>query len=212
MLLGAPGSGKGTTAKRLCEEYGIPHISTGDMLRKEIESSSSLGQNISQVIADGNLIEDDLMLSLLDKRINEDDCRKGFILDGLPRTIEQALKFNAKNEKIIKYLKVLKLDISTESLKKRVVGRFSCENCGEIYNKYSKLPIKKEVCDICNHKKFITRPDDNEYTFNERMSIYNKQIGPIIDLYANIGILYNINVEVFLDDLLLEVKNIVNLM
>jgi adenylate kinase len=193
ILLGPPASGKGTQASRLAADYKIPHISTGDLFRENIQKNTELGQKAKAFMDKGQLVPDSLVLDMLYDRIAKMDCEKGFVLDGFPRTIPQAEAFDKKlkaNQKVI----VLNLDVKDETLIKRTAGRLSCKNCGHIQNTYFSPPKKEGVCDKCGGP-LIQRPDDREDVVRERLKVYHNQTEPLIGYYSKQGKLISIDGE-----------------
>jgi adenylate kinase len=188
ILLGAPGAGKGTQAKRLQDTLCIIQLSTGDMLRSEVASGSELGRKAENIIQAGQLVPDELMIDLIDKRIDHDDCRKGFILDGFPRTVPQASALDRLlTEKKLKIDHVLVLDSDDEALVERITGRFTCVQCGAGYHERFQRPKVDGVCDKCGGTKFSRRADDNAETVRARLKTYHEVTTPIIDYYREKG-------------------------
>ncbi len=184
IMLGAPGAGKGTQAKMLSEKYDIPHISTGDIFRANIKNNTELGKKAKGYMDAGQLVPDELVVDLVVDRIKQQDCFKGFILDGFPRTIPQAealdYALNNQNEKIDYAVNV---DVPDEAIIERMSGRRACVGCGATYHiKYN--PTKKpDVCDVCG-EKLILREDDKAETVKKRLEVYHEQTQPLIDYYA----------------------------
>ncbi|MBH44808.1 MAG: adenylate kinase [Gammaproteobacteria bacterium] len=190
LFLGAPGCGKGTQSKMLIKEYGIPQISTGDLLRSEISSKSELGNQLKDIISQGKFVNDEIVLELVSKKINSPECKKGFILDGFPRNLSQAKSLDKLLNTIniqIKY--VFFIDVPSELLIKRCVGRITCDTCGRIENEY--FSDFKEG-DKCGDGVFVKRADDNEKTVTNRLKVYTEQTEPIIDYYKEKNILHTI--------------------
>lgn len=181
VLLGAPGSGKGTQSKLISKNFDIPHISTGDMFREHISNKTKLGILAEKYISNGQLVPDEITLEIVKERLSQSDCKNGFILDGFPRTLEQgkALKTFAKIDKVIL------LNITLDEIKRRILGRKTCEDCGEIYNTSN---YAFDYCSKCNGK-LISRSDDTEETINKRVNVYEKQTKPLIDFYKNENLL-----------------------
>ncbi len=194
ILIGAPGAGKGTQARRIEEKFKIVQLSTGDMLRAERDSGSALGQQIEKVISKGQLVSDDLISEMLSARIDQDDCRKGFILDGFPRTLEQASMldeiFNNKN---LKLDAVVELKTDDEAIVERISGRFTCAKCGEGYHNKFKKPKVENICDICGSDDFIYRSDDNAETVRQRLDVFHQQTQPIISYYEKVGLVKSVD-------------------
>lgn len=197
ILIGAPGSGKGTHSDILSKRLEVAHISTGDILRREINSNTDIGKKIQNMLESGNLVPDSIMVELLKKRLTEKDCDNGFILDGYPRTLEQVESINKIfNDLLITEYKVIELEVNLEDLKKRILGRFMCAECGAIFNKYTSPTKVDGVCDNCNSTKFKRRDDDTEETIKERFNVYNTQTKPILEFYKNIGKYNSVNCNV----------------
>ena len=188
ILLGAPGSGKGTQAKMLVDKYSVPQISTGDLLRAAVKAKSKLGKIAKAAMDAGELVSDDLVISIIEERLMESDTRRGFILDGFPRNIPQAQALDNKLGWMNKPLQIaLHIDVDQEILIKRIVGRMTCGKCGAIYNKYFHAPEKEGVCDNCGAKKMQSRADDNEVTVRNRLEVYNEDTEPLIGYYRAQG-------------------------
>ena len=197
VMLGAPGSGKGTVAKLLTETLNIEHISTGDMFREEIKSGSELGKELENYMSDGKLVPDDVVIKILDERLSRPTAQNGVVLDGFPRTKIQAehLKelLNAKGKKINV---AIQLNIPDEDIIYRTVKRRICSNkdCGAIYNLEFNKPKQEGICDICGSKLY-RREDDNEETVKRRIDTYNKRSEPIIKYFEEEGILYTVELR-----------------
>lgn len=195
ILLGPPGSGKGTQAKKLTVDLGIPHISTGDIIRDNIKSGTTLGKKFQEYTNAGKLVPDTLIYEILFDRLQQPDSQKGYILDGMPRTIPQAetleqyFKKTMRNNPI-----VINLEVSDEPLVKRLAGRLTCKNCGNIQNKFFTPPKIDNKCDKCG-SELIQRPDDREDVVKERLRVYHSQTQPLIDFYKQKGLLNNLDAE-----------------
>lgn len=184
IFFGPPGSGKGTQASVVSKKLNIPAISTGEILRSEVSQRTELGNFASSFINSGQLVPDDLVVKMVANRISNDDCCRGFILDGFPRNYNQALEFEKMLHKNNKKLDLaIKFDIDKDVLIKRITGRFSCANCLQIYNKYFKKTKLEGVCDECGSEKFIERKDDNESVLRDRLVVYEKEIYELIEFY-----------------------------
>lgn len=193
ILLGPPGSGKGTQAVRLSKELGIPHISTGDLFRENIGKNTELGQKAKSFMDAGKLVPDELVLEMLFDRVAKPDSAKGFLLDGSPRTIPQAEALDKRlgpNDRLI----VLNLDVSDELIFKRIEGRLSCKQCGTIYNRYFTPPQCEGICDKCGGE-LTQRSDDNETVVRERLRVYHEQTEPLIEFYSKKNVLSTVNGE-----------------
>ncbi len=184
VLLGPPGAGKGTQAKYIVEKYGIPQLSTGDMLREAIASGSKIGQRTKAAMDAGKLVTDDIVIGIVSDRIDRDDCKNGFILDGFPRTLQQADALDALfDEKSLELTAVIELEVDDDALVERIAGRFTCSNCGEGYHDKFKLPAKPSSCDKCGSAEFARRADDNEETMRIRLRAYYKETAPLVGYY-----------------------------
>jgi adenylate kinase len=207
-LLGAPGAGKGTHAKRLSSLLGIPHISTGDIFREEMEKNSELGQEVRRYVEKGELVPDEVVNQIVKKRLSQDDCKKGFILDGYPRTLQQAEAL----EQILKELslplkKVINLVVSEEEIIRRLSGRRICRNCGAIFHIVNMPPKKEGICDYCGGELY-QRDDDKPEAIRHRLAVYHKQTEPLIRFYEEKGLLVNVNCEVPLEQSVEEIVKI----
>ena len=209
ILMGPPGAGKGTQAKRIEETYGIPQLSTGDMLRAEVKSGSELGRKAKDVMDAGQLVPDDLIVAMICNRISQPDCAKGFILDGFPRTVAQAEALDAMlKDKGLTLDQVIELEVDDDALVRRIVGRFTCAKCGAGYNDELKPTKKPGVCDVCGSIEFIRRADDNEETLRARLDAYHKQTSPIASYYADRGALTRIDGMAGMDEVTAGIKAI----
>jgi adenylate kinase len=208
ILLGAPGAGKGTHAKRLSSLLGIPHISTGDIFREEMEKNSELGQEVRRYVERGELVPDEVVNLVVKKRLSQDDCKRGFILDGYPRTLQQAEAL----EEILKELslplkKVINLVVSEEEIIRRLSGRRICRNCGAIFHIVNMPPKKEGICDYCGGELY-QRDDDKPEAIRHRLAVYHKQTEPLIRFYEEKGLLVNVNCEVPLEQSVEEIVRI----
>jgi adenylate kinase len=189
VLLGAPGSGKGTQSKLLIEKYNIPQISTGDLLRAAVAAGSDLGRKAKAAMDAGQLVSDDVVLGMIQERLSKPDARAGFILDGFPRNIPQAQALDAMLARLSQPLQLaLLVDVDTEVLMKRITGRRTCSNaaCGAIYNIYFSAPKSPGKCDKCG-SNLAHRSDDNENTVRSRLQVYEQQTAPLVTYYKAQG-------------------------
>lgn len=206
VFLGAPGAGKGTAAKALTELEPLVHISTGDILRAEIKSGTELGKSAAAVMDKGKLVPDEIVAGMVKSRLKEPDCENGFILDGFPRTINQAeLLAEALREIGKKLDSVIYFDISDDILIKRLTARVSCKQCGRIYNKLFLPPEKENICDDCGIELF-QRADDTIETVKERLKVFYASTQPLIDYYKSEGLLESI-IEVDKDKMVAALFN-----
>ncbi|MCR4740200.1 MAG: adenylate kinase [Lachnospiraceae bacterium] len=208
IMLGAPGAGKGTQAKRIASEYGIPHISTGDIFRANIKENTPLGMEAKSYMDKGQLVPDELTVRILLDRVAKDDCKNGYVLDGYPRTIPQAevldeavAKFNEK----IDY--AINVDVPDENIINRMSGRRACVKCGATYHVKYMPPVKENVCDACG-SELIIRDDDKPETVKNRLSVYHEQTAPLIEYYRNKGILKEVDGTKDIDVVFEDIKNI----
>ena len=189
IMLGAPGAGKGTQAKQIADKYSIPHISTGDIFRANIKNGTELGKKAKQYMDQGALVPDELTCDLVMDRIQQDDCKNGFVLDGFPRTIPQAEALDAALGKINEKMDyAIDVDVPDENIVNRMSGRRACLNCGATYHLISIPPKVEGICDRCG-SEIVLREDDKPETVQKRLKVYHEQTQPLIDYYKNQGIL-----------------------
>ncbi len=194
ILLGPPGAGKGTQAKRLQESLGIPQLSTGDMLRALASQGSELGLKAKGFMDAGQLVSDDVMIDMIAERIDETDCGKGFILDGFPRTVAQAEALDEMLGRLKRKLdRVIEMTVDDEALVERITGRFACARCGAGYHDVFQRPRKDGVCDACGHTEFVRRADDTAETVRARLEAYHAQTAPLLPYYRQRGVLSSVD-------------------
>lgn len=189
IMLGAPGAGKGTYAKQITQKYGIPAISTGDIFRENIKNGTELGKKAKGYMDAGNLVPDELVCDLVVDRLKQDDCKKGYILDGFPRTIPQAEALTEalkKQDDSIDF--ALEINMADEAIVERMAGRRVCKNCGATYHVVNIPPKKEGICDECGGE-IILRDDDAPETVKKRLEVYHEQTAPLIEYYDKIGLL-----------------------
>ena len=192
VLFGPPGSGKGTQAKLLAEKYGIPHISTGDILRENLNNETKLGLEAKTYMDKGELVPDDVLIGIIKDRLSESDCASGFLLDGYPRTLPQAETLSKILSELGKNLDlVLNIDVPDEKLLKRLAGRRMCV-CGASYHILFNKPKQEGICDLCGSKLY-QRDDDKEEAILNRLDVYKNQTRPLIDHYTQAGVMLTIN-------------------
>ena len=189
IMLGAPGAGKGTQAAVLCEHFGIPTISTGNMIREALKNGTEMGLKAKSFMDEGKLVPDEVVIGIVKERLSADDCKKGFILDGFPRTIPQA---EALDNMGVEIQHVINIDISDEKIINRMSGRRACLNCGATYHIVS-IPTKVEgICDRCGNP-VVLRDDDKPETVQKRLKVYHEQTQPLIDYYKKQNILKSVD-------------------
>ena len=193
IMLGAPGAGKGTQAKKIAEKYSIPHISTGDIFRANIKNGTELGKKAKTFMDQGLLVPDELVCDLVVDRVQQDDCKKGYILDGFPRTIPQAESLDAALSRLgeaVDY--AINVEVPDENIVKRMGGRRACVGCGATYHLVYAAPKKEGICDNCG-AELILRDDDKPETVQKRLGVYHEQTQPLIDYYTKKGILKEVD-------------------
>ena len=193
IIMGPPGAGKGTQAALIKKEFNIPHISTGDMFREAIASSTSLGIEAKKYIDQGKLVPDEVTIGLVRERLSKKDCENGFLLDGFPRTIAQAQALNEILKDLhIKLDAVINIDVDLDALVDRIVGRRVCENCGAGYHITNLKPKKEGICDVCGGK-LIQRKDDTRETVVTRLDVYTNQTKPLLAFYNDLKLVKNVD-------------------
>jgi adenylate kinase len=208
VLLGPPGAGKGTQAKRIMEHYGVPQISTGDLLRENVARGSDLGLAAKAVMARGELVSDDLVCNMVQRRLVQPDCKRGYILDGFPRTAAQAGWLDAlldhelfdNSRPTRAFPIVVRLDVDYNQLLLRITGRRSCPTCGRIYNVHLQPPRADEICDEVHGTKLVTRDDDRLEVIQPRITNYQEQTRPVADYYQRTGRLITVDGDLPMDE------------
>jgi adenylate kinase len=210
ILLGHPGAGKGTQARSIMSRLAIPQISTGDMLREAIVNQTPYGCEAKSKMDAGDLVSDAIVNGIVAERIKRDDCKKGFILDGYPRTVSQAETFRSLMDNDDQ-LSVIEIGADSDRLRKekRLVGRLMCPGCGEIYNQYSKAPKTGNVCDICG-KELVHRSDDREDLILERFRTYREETYPLVQFYQKLGVFHHVDGMKPIQEVTKEILNIVD--
>ncbi|RUM33139.1 MAG: adenylate kinase [Archaeoglobus sp.] len=208
ILLGPPGSGKGTQAKLIVEKYGIPQISTGDMLRDAVAQGTELGKEAKKYMDAGQLVPDEVVIGIVKERLQQPDCEKGFILDGFPRTIPQAEALDKMLEELGKNIDaVINIQVPEEEVVKRIVNRRSCRNCGAVYHLIYNPPKEDNKCDKCGGELY-QRDDDKEETVRQRYKVYKEQTEPLVEYYEKKGILYNVDGTKNIDEVFNDINAI----
>jgi adenylate kinase len=190
VLLGPPGSGKGTQAKRIGQSRGICHLATGDILRAATASGSEFGLRVKDIMDSGQLVPDDVIVEMIGRRIVEPECRPGFVLDGFPRTVPQAQALDellAQRDLGLDH--VILIEVAEAALIDRLAGRFACARCGASYHERFHRPRRDGVCDVCGSREFVRRPDDRPEAVKARLEVYDRQTAPLLPYYRSRGIL-----------------------
>lgn len=212
VLMGLPGAGKGTQAEKIVKEYGIPHISTGDMFRAAMQDETELGLKAKSFMDKGELVPDEVTNGIVKERLQADDTKKGFLLDGFPRTQAQAQALDTILEELGRQIDaVINIEVNPEILMSRLTGRIICRNCGATYHIVNNPPKVEGVCDRCGSTDFYQREDDKPETVNNRIQINLEQSKPILDYYDAKGILRNVDGESGIDNLFQTIQKIMGL-
>ena len=208
VFMGPPGAGKGTQAEKIIENYKIPHLSTGDMFRKAIKDQTELGMEAKRYMDQGALVPDHVTIGIVKDRLSESDCKSGFLLDGFPRTVDQAKALDeilTSLDSKIDY--VINIDVDLDILKERLTGRRICRSCGATYHMIFNPPKNADVCDKCGGELY-QRKDDNEETVGNRLNVYVSQTKPLLDYYSLAGNLVNINGQQSIDLVFAEIQDV----
>lgn len=210
VLLGPPGCGKGTQSKILQDAKGIIQLSTGDMLRAEVASGSDLGKQAKEIMEAGGLVSDEIIIGMIASRIDQDDCKNGFILDGFPRTVPQAEALDEMfAEKGMNLDHVIEFQVDDEEMVTRITGRYSCSKCGAGYHDSFQKPATEGVCDKCGSTEFTRRADDNEETVRGRLKAYHDQTAPIVAYYSGKGNLTSIDGMAAIEEVTAKLSDII---
>lgn len=210
ILLGAPGAGKGTNAKKITSEYHLPHISTGDMFREALRDETELGKLAKSYMDKGLLVPDEVTISLVKERLSKDDCKDGFLLDGFPRNLKQAEALEEIGKEINRPINyVIDINVPEEILKDRITGRRVCKKCGAPYHIKTLKPKVEGVCDICGGE-LIQRKDDNEEALKVRLDEYHHQTEPLINYYSKKGILHTVDGSKDLKEVMADIAAILD--
>jgi adenylate kinase len=208
VFMGAPGSGKGTQARRLMEAYASPQISTGDLLRAAVAAGTALGKQAKAAMDTGKLVADDIVVGMIKERLAQKDTRFGFILDGFPRSLSQAAALDKMLAEVNQPLnRAILLDVNQDNLVKRLTGRRTCKVCGHLYNVYFNPPKQPGVCDV-DGGELLQRADDNEATIKQRLQVYQDQTAPLIDYYRKQGKFTAVDGEGSMDEIFRRIEKV----
>jgi len=206
LIMGPAGSGKGTMSAKIVEDFPIPHISTGDMLRSTVASGSELGQKVKEIMDQGKLVSDEIILEMVKERISQADCKEGFLFDGFPRTIVQAKALDTMLTEMNREIDtVINLTVDFEALADRITGRRLCPNCGEIYHISTKPSKVEGVCDVCGHD-LIQRSDDTVEQLKVRLAEHDKLTKPVLDYYSSKDVVRDVNASQSVENVYSDIK------
>lgn len=211
ILLGPPGAGKGTQAKRLEQSRGLVQLATGDMLRAAVARKTEHGRKAKAVMERGDLVSDDIVVAIIAERLDAPDVKQGFVLDGFPRNVAQAEALDRMlASKSMKLDAAIEMKVDDEALVERISGRFACANCGKIYHDRFEPPKTPGVCDVCGSTEFVRRADDNEATVRSRLEVYNRQTAPLVEYYGSQGKLRTVDGMASMDEVTQELKEVLD--
>ncbi len=211
ILLGPPGAGKGTQAKRIEQEFAVVQLSTGDMLRAAVAAGTEVGTKAQAVMEAGGLVPDEIVVSIIAERIAEPDCAAGFILDGFPRTVAQAESLDTMlAEKGLRIDHVIEMEVDDKALIERLSGRFSCAGCGAAYHDSFNRPKVEGVCDVCGGTEFTRRKDDNAETVGTRLEAYHGQTAPLLPYYGSRGALRSVDGMAEIDEVARQIRAVID--
>ncbi|MFP6743733.1 MAG: adenylate kinase [Alphaproteobacteria bacterium] len=211
ILLGPPGAGKGTQARRIVQSEGVVQLSTGDMLRAAIASGSEVGRKAEAVVASGKLVSDDIVVGIIAERFTMPDCACGFLLDGFPRSLAQAEALDeVLDDTSLKVDHVVHMDVDEARLIERIAGRFSCPTCGAAYHDEFNRPAVEGVCDNCGGTEFTRRPDDTTEAMTVRLDVYNSETAPLLPYYEAQGLLCTVDGMAEIDDVTRQIAAVIN--
>lgn len=209
ILLGPPGAGKGTQAKRLETEFGLKQLSTGDMLRAAVATGAGQGKRAKAAMEAGKLVSDDIVIAIISDRLDQPDVKGGFILDGFPRNVAQAGALDRMlADKRLNLSAVIEMQVDDEALVERIAGRYTCASCGKGYHDRFEQPAKAGVCDVCGSTTFIRRPDDNEATVRSRLAVYHQETAPLVAYYRSTGKLRSVDGMAAIDEVGRQLKSV----
>jgi adenylate kinase len=211
ILLGPPGAGKGTQAKRLEESRGLTQLATGDMLRAAVAAGTAVGRKAKPIMEAGQLVPDEILIAMIAERIAAPDCRNGFILDGFPRTVPQAEALDAMLARQARRLDhVIEMKVDEAALIDRIAGRFTCAKCGASYHERNRRPRSDGVCDVCGSTSFTRRADDNAETVKTRLAAYRRQTAPILPYYRDKGVLSAVDGMADIDEVTRQIEAVLD--